>query len=318
MLTIEMIQAAKKQLEPYLSKTPLLYNTTLSTYFGAKVSLKLECFQKTGSFKPRGAFNKMLSLAPEQKQHGVVAVSGGNHAQGVAFAASTLGIDAVVCMPSSTPENYLAATRSYGATVLLTENIHAAFRRADELQQEGRTLVHPFDDPLVAAGQGTIGLEILEDAPDATHVVVSIGGGGLFAGVGTALRAANPHIKLTGVETSGADAMAHAFAAGQPVELPAITSIARTLGAPKVSPMTLHMARQFTKEIQVVSDADTVKWLVFLLERAKVLAEPAAACCLAAADRLKGSFQPTDHLVILICGGNAALSDLCGWKEMLK
>ncbi len=196
------------------------------------MSLKLECLQKTGSFKPRGAFNKMLTLSSEERGRGVVAVSGGNHAQGVAYAAQQLGHRAVICMPRTTPANYLEATRGYGAEIVLTPDIASAFARAQELQADGMTLVHPFDDPLVAAGQGTIGLEIHEDAPDATHVFISIGGGGLLAGVATALRGQNPKVQIIGVETEGADAMTRALAAGQPVELPAITSIARTLGAP--------------------------------------------------------------------------------------
>src|SRR5262249_20382833 len=153
-----------------------------------------------------------------------------NHAQGVAYAARELGTVATIVMPETTPRNYLDATRGYGAEVVLTPNIHAAFAEADRLQAQGQIAIHPFDDPLVAAGQGTVGLEILEDAPDATHVFVSIGGGGLITGVASAIRAIKPEPTVIGVETHGADAMARSLAAGELVELPAITSIARTLG----------------------------------------------------------------------------------------
>ena len=260
----------------------------------------------------------MLTLSVEESGRGVVAVSGGNHAQGVAYAAQQLGHRAVICMPRSTPANYLDATRGYGAEIVLTPDIASAFARAHELGADGMTLVHPFDDPLVAAGQGTIGLEIHEDAPDATHVFISIGGGGLLAGVATALRGQNPKVQIIGVETEGADAMARALAAGQPVELPAITSIARTLGGARVSGFTLEHARRLAREVVVVPDTEAVAALVFLLERAKVLTEPAAACCLAAARRLRPEFRPTDHIVLLLCGGNVSLADVCGWHQILN
>ncbi|MFO0881407.1 MAG: threonine/serine dehydratase [Gemmataceae bacterium] len=311
MLTVELIEQARERIRGHVWRTGLVPSATLSRELGCRVSLKLECLQKTGSFKPRGAFNKMLTLNTQEQQAGVVAVSGGNHAQGVAFAAQQLGLHAVICMPRTTPPNYLDATRGYGAEILLTDDIHAAFAEAQRQQVAGRTLVHPFDDPLVAAGQGTIGLEIAEDAPDATHVFISIGGGALLAGVGTALKARLPQVEVIGVETEGADAMAKAVAAGRIVELPAITSIARTLGAPRVSQFTLDAARKLAREVMVVSDAESVAALVFLLERAKVLTEPAASCCLAAARRTV--FRPTDHVVLLLCGGNVAVKDICGW-----
>jgi threonine dehydratase len=315
MLSLEMIRQARERLRGLLPRTPLVPSDTLSRRLGARVSLKLEFLQKTGSFKPRGAFNKLLSLSDEERGRGVVAVSGGNHAQGVAYAARRLGVPAVICMPQATPANYLDATRGYGAEVLLTPDIHAAFAETDRLESQGRVLLHPFDDPLVAAGQGTIGLEILEDAPDVTHVYVSIGGGGLLAGVGTALKSVKPDVQVVGVETEGADAMSQALAAGRPVELPAITSIARTLGAPKVSAFTLEAARRLAREVVVVPDAEAVAALVLLLERAKVLTEPAAACCLAAAERQRAHLKPGDHVVLLLCGGNVSLADVCSYRQ---
>jgi threonine dehydratase len=313
MLSLGLIQKARRRIEGRLHRTPLVSSRALGQELGARVSLKLECLQKTGSFKPRGAFNKMLSLSGEERDRGIVAVSGGNHAQGAAYAAQQLGVRAVICMPQGTPANYVDATRGYGAEVVLAENIRAAFAKARELQAGGMTFVHPFDDPLVAAGQGTVGLEILEDAPDATHVFVSIGGGGLLAGVGTALHGLRPEIQIIGVETEGADAMAKALAAGQPVELPGITSIARTLGAPSVSAFTLECAQRLAREVVVVSDREALDALVLLAERAKIVTEPAASCCLAAARRLRSEFRPADHIVLLLCGGNVALADVCGW-----
>ena len=217
-------------------------------------------------------------------QRGVVAVSGGNHAQGVAYAARQLGIAATICMPATTPLNYLDATRGYGAEIVLCPDIKAAFAETARLQQEGRVLVHPFDDPLVAAGQGTVGLEILEDLPGVTRVYVSIGGGGFISGVATAIRTIKPEARIIGVETRGADAMSRSLAASRIVELPAITSIARTLGAPKVSDFTFRVVRELVEEVLVVDDSAAVRALFLLLERTKYMTEPAAACCLAAAE----------------------------------
>jgi threonine dehydratase len=243
-----------------------------------------------------------------------VAVSGGNHAQGLAYAAAQLGVRTRICMPRSTPPNYLDATYGYGAEVVLTDDIAAAFAEMDNLQRHGLVLVHPFDDPLVAAGQGTVGLEIVEDVPDLTHLYVSIGGGGLLAGVATAVRGLRGAVQVIGVETEGADAMARALAANAIVRLPGITSIARTLGAPAVSSFTLETCRALAREVVVVSDREAVEALLFLLERAKVLTEPAASCCLAAALRQRDTFGPDDHVVLLLCGGNVSVGDVCAWR----
>jgi threonine dehydratase len=197
-------------------------------------------------------------------------------------------------------------------------DIRAAFAEADRLQGEGKVLVHPFDDPLVAAGQGSIGLEILEDLPGVTHVYVSIGGGGLITGVASALRAIEPDVAVVGVETHGADAMAQSLAAGRLVELPAITSIARTLGAPKVSAFTLGHVRELVREVTVVDDAATVAALTFILERTKYLVEPAAACCLVAAEQHRERFRAGDQVVLLLCGGNVSLEDLCTFQQRFQ
>lgn len=315
MLSLDLICQAQHRLRGLVHRTPLVHSAALSGRLGARSYLKLECLQKTGSFKPRGAFNKMLSLTDEERRRGVVAVSGGNHAQGVGYAARQLGVSAVIAMPASTPRNYLDATRGYGAEIVLTPDIRTAFAEVARQQAAGRVLVHPFDDPLVAAGQGTIGLEILEDVPEVTEVYVSIGGGGLISGIATALRAIKPQVRIIGVETVGADAMARAIAAGRIVELSAITSIARTLGAPAVSAFTLEHVKALVDEVIVVSDADTVEALFWLLERTKYLMEPAAACCLVAADQRKSKRSAADHIVLLACGGNVSPDDLCSFRQ---
>jgi threonine dehydratase len=216
-------------------------------------------------------------------------------------------------MPAGTPRNYLDATRAYGADIILCPNIRTAFDEASRLQQQGMFPVHPFDDPYVAAGQGTVGLEILEDLPTATRIYVSIGGGGFITGIASAIRAIKPDARIIGVETHGADAMAQSLAAGKLVELPAITSIARTLGAPKVCDFTYNAVREFVEEVVVVDDAAAVRALFFLLERTKHLTEPAAACCLAAAEQHRDRFTAADQIVLVLCGGNIGAEDLASY-----
>lgn len=305
------IKQARERIQPYIKRTPLEHSETLSQYLGTNVWVKMELFQKTGSFKVRGAFNKLLSLSAEERKRGVVAISGGNHAQAVAYASSVLDTDAVVLMPASTPQNYLDATRNYGATIDLQPSIADAFSKIKSYEKEGRVFIHPFDDPLVMAGQGTLGLEIMEDLPDTTDIIISIGGGGFGGGVSTAVKAMKPEVRIWGVETIGADAMSQAIGAGHPVELAAITSIAKTLGAPSVSARTLELAQKNLETVIVVPDEEAVRALQFILERLKVLTEPAASCTLAAALRLKDQFNKNNNLVLIFCGGNVSVTDLC-------
>jgi len=312
-MEITKIEQARDRISPYIKRTRLERSETLSRHLGTNVFVKQELFQKTGSFKVRGAFNKLLSSSKEDLASGVVAVSGGNHAQAIAHASSVLGLDAVVLMPDSTPQNYVDATRGYGAKVELKPTIAAAFAEVERYKSEGRVFVHPFDDEIVMAGQGTLGLEIVEDLPEVTDVVISIGGGGLMSGVASAIKAKKPEVRIWGVETIGADAMSQALKAGRPVTLPAITSIAKTLGAPSVSETTLGAAQKYLESVTVVTDAEAVAALRFILERLKLLTEPAASCTLAAAEKLKSKFG--SHIVLILCGGNLALDDLCSYTQ---
>jgi len=303
---------AQKRIQPYVKRTPLERSEMLSRRLGANVFVKYELFQKTGSFKARGAFNKLLSLNEGDRRQGIVAVSGGNHAQAVAYAATALGVESMIIMPESTPRNYVDATRGYGASVDLQPSIAAAFERIDEYQAKGMTFVHPFDDPLVMAGQGTVGLEVMEDLPEATDIIVSIGGGGLAGGVATAIKSIKNQAKVWGVETLGAHAMSEALAAGRPVQIE-ITSIAKTLAAPSVSERTLELAQKYLESVTVVPDAEAINAIVYIAERLKVLTEPAASCTLAAAERLRDNFKPESNVVLILCGGNQSVSDLCGY-----
>ena len=310
LLTLTEIQEARHRIAPCVRRTPLTASAVLSERLKTNVYVKLELFQKTGSFKVRGAFNKALGLKAEERGQGLVAVSGGNHAQAVAYAARTLGLKSVVLMPESTPANYVDATRGYGAEIKFAANVGTAFAEVAQYERAGWAYVHPFDDPVVMAGQGTIGLEILDDVPQVTDILASIGGGGLIGGIATAVRSLKPSVRMWGVETEGADCMSKSLAAGKIVTLDAITSIARTLGAPAPSEFTLALARNLLESVTVVSDAEALAALRFLLERLKVLTEPAASCTLAAADRLKDQFSKERHVVLVLCGGNMPFEDL--------
>lgn len=309
MISLKDVQEARERIQKYVKRTPVIRSRTLSDMLGANVYLKQEIFQPTGAFKVRGAFNKILANLEHAKRSGAVAVSGGNHAQAVAYAGKVLGCRTVILTHKTTPRNYLDATRGYGAEVVLLDTIAEAFDKAHEYERQGLLFVHPFDDPFVMAGQGTLGLEILEDVPDLTDVFVSIGGGGLMSGTAVAIRS-QKGVRFWGVETEGADAMAQALDAGHPVEIRP-TSIAKTLGAPSVSPTTLALAKEHLASITIVSDKEAMEALKLLLERVKVLTEPAASCTLAAAIRMKEKLRPGSHVALILCGGNLGVDDLC-------
>jgi threonine dehydratase len=214
-------------------------------------------------------------------------------------------------MPENTPSNYVDAARGYGAEIKFAATAGDAFAKVADYEREGWVYIHPFDDPLVMAGQGTLGLDILEDVPHVTDIVISIGGGGFMGGVATAVKSLKPAVRIWGVETEGADCMSKSLEAGKIVTLEAITSVARTLGAPAPSERTFALAQRYLEKVTVVPDSDAIGSLKFLLERLKVLAEPAAACTLTAADRLQHNFSPERHVVLILCGGNAPLELLC-------
>ncbi|HEY0815904.1 MAG TPA: threonine/serine dehydratase [Pseudonocardia sp.] len=313
LIDIDDVRAAAERVAPYVLRTPTLPSPGMTRHFGVPVTLKLELLQRSGSFKARGAFAKLTSLTDAERAAGVVAVSGGNHGIAVADAAGALGVAATVVMPESAPARSVALVHAAGAQVRLTPTMDGAFALLHELVAAGATLVHPFDDPVVIAAQGTVGLEFATDAPAVTDVLVSIGGGGLIAGVGTAFRALAPHVRVWGVETVGADAMTRALAAGEPVATP-LSSIVSTLSAPTASDLTLQHARELLTDVLVVPDAEAVAGTITLAEQAKVWAEPAAGCLVPAAQRVLERVGPENiHLGLLVCGGNAAVADVTAW-----
>lgn len=312
MIDIADVRAAGERIAGHVLLTPTVASPGLSALLGVPVTLKLELLQRTGSFKARGAFHKLLGLSPAEREAGVVAVSGGNHATALADAAGALGIAATVVMPESAPARSVASARASGADVRLTPDMVSAFALMDELVVGGRTLVHPFDDACVIAGQGTVGAEFAAAAPGLTDVLVSIGGGGLLAGVATAFRALAPQVRVWGVETEGADAMSRALAAGVPVPITP-TSIVSTLSAPYVSSLTLEHVRALVQDVLVIPDADAVRGTLTLAEEAKVWAEPAAGCLVPAARQVLDRVGPQAHLGLVICGGNMTTTDLAAW-----
>jgi threonine dehydratase len=314
LITIDHITAAAERIAGQVLRTPTVASPGLTAHLGVPVTLKLELLQRSGSFKPRGAFNKLLGLTPAERAAGVVAVSGGNHGRALADVAGSLDIAATIVMPQTAPQRSIDSCRAAGATVRLTPDMGGAFSLVDELVAAGLTPVHPFDDPDVIAAQGTVGAEFAADAPDVTDVLVSIGGGGLIAGVATAMRASLPDVRIWGVEMEGADAMSRALAAGAPVAMTP-TSISSTLSAPFVSQLTLDHVRALVEDVVVVSDADGVAGTLTLAEEAKVWAEPAAGCLLPAAYRVLDRVGPDAHLGLVICGGNVTVPDVAGWVE---
>jgi threonine dehydratase len=288
-----------------LHRTPTWRSTSLSEAIGVETWLKLELLQRTGSFKPRGATVKIASLTAEDRQRGVIAVSAGNHAQALAFAASRAGVASTIVTWETAPEIKLVAARAYGGKTLRRGKTPLeAFAAMEELRAErGLVLAHPFDDPHVLAGQGSVALELLEDVPQAATVVIPVGGGGLLCGMAIALRALRPDVRIVGVEPEGAPTLQRALAAGAVVNQHAISTIADGLSAPMAGTLTLPLARDLVDEIVLVSDAEIEHAMRFVAERTKLLAEPGGAAGVAAlmAGRLGAVKGPC---VAVLSGGN--------------
>lgn len=318
MIGISDIEAAARLIAGHVVRTPTVESPGLSALLGVPVTAKLELLQRTGSFKARGATAKLLSLSEADRAAGVVAVSGGNHAISVAVMAEALGVKATVVMPKSAPARAVEIAEAAGATVRLTDTMDGAFALMSQLQADGLSLVHPFDDPVVVAGQGTVGLEFADDAPRGndglTDVLVSIGGGALISGVAAALHARLPGVRIWGVETEGAQAMSEALAAGgpQPVRL---SSIVSTLSAPTVSQLTYDHVSALVSDVLVVSDAEAVQGTLDLADHAKVWAEPAAGCLVPAARRVRERVGGEARIGLVLCGGNATTTDVISWAE---
>jgi len=311
MLSIEDILAARDRVAETARDTPLEFSNTFSSMTGVEVHCKLENFQRTGSFKIRGATNRIMTLTEAEKDAGVVTASAGNHAQGVALAASRLGVDSTVVMPEHAPIAKVKATRQYGATVIQHgADYNEAAERAHEIErEENRTYVHAFDDPMVMAGQGTIGLEIVEDCPDLDTVVVPIGGGGLISGIATAVKA-KTDARVIGVQAEGAASVAQSLRKGEIHERDSVDTIADGIATRRVGDRTFEVIEERVDEVVTVSDPEIAVALTYLLERSKTLVEGAGAVPLAALLEETFDFEDDEKIVLALCGGNIDLNTL--------
>jgi threonine dehydratase len=304
---LEDVEAARKAIGSRLHRTPVLRSATLGKLTGAQVFLKAELFQKTGSFKPRGVLTNLAALGDEQRERGVIGISAGNHAQALAWGAAAEGIDALLVMWEGASESKIEATREYGAEVdLESPGPTEAFDRLAELvERTGRTLVHPFDHPLTIAGQGTVGLELLEDVPDADVILVPVGGAGLISGVATAVKGRRPHVRVIGVEPELSPALHAALAAGRPVPVDP-RSIADGLGAPFAGEHGLEICRERVDDVVLVREEEIEQGMRFLYTRAKLACEPAAGAPVGALLAGKVPLEPGETVVAVVSGGNVA------------
>ena len=303
MLTLDKIYQAAYTLKGVARRTDLLHAPNLSKT--ANIYLKSENLQATGSFKLRGAYNKIASLTDEQKAAGIIACSAGNHAQGVALSATKMGIKSVVCMPDGAPISKVEATKRLGAEVCLVPGAYDdAYEYALKLQQEtGATFIHPFNDELVIAGQGTIGLEILDQLPNADAVIVPIGGGGLIAGVACAVKSLNPNVKVYGVQAANAPGMAASVAEGRIVTLDSVATFADGIAVKTPGDLTYAMVREYVDDVVTVTEDEIAAAILALMEQQKLVAEGAGAVSVAAAMFQKLPIEGK-NVVCLVSGGN--------------
>jgi threonine dehydratase len=307
-ITLDDVERAARGLGERVHRTPLLSSRTLGEHAGAPVALKAELLQKTGSFKPRGVFTRLDALSQEERRRGVISISAGNHAQALAYGCSREGIDCLVVMWEGASPLKLAAARGYGAAVdLEAAGPDAAFERLAELiESTGRTLVHPFDDPYVMAGQGTVGLEILEDAPEAEVVVVPVGGGGLVSGVAAAVKGRRPAARVVAVEPEGSAVLNRSLAAGEPVRLEGGSSVADGLVCPIAGQRCFAVARELVDESVTVAEEEIREGMRFLYARAKLAAEPSGAAATAALLAGKIDVGGAGGVAVVVSGGNVA------------
>lgn len=313
MIGIEEVSDAARRLKGVAHRTPLLTSRTLDRRVGVRALLKAEALQRTGSFKFRGAYNNIASIPPDQLERGVFAFSSGNHAQAVALAASLLGSRATIVMPADAPEIKLAATSTYGADVVTYD------RYTEDREHVGReiahrqelTLVRPFDDPLVIAGQGTAGLELIEDAGELDLLLAPVGGGGLIAGCATAVKAACPHARVIGVEPEAGDDYRRSLAADRRIAIDVPRTIADALQVTMPGELTFALNRALVEEIVTVSDRELVDAMQFAFERLKLVLEPSGAAALAALLAHKADLRDVRRAGVILSGGNIETARFC-------
>ncbi|MGH9546422.1 MAG: threonine ammonia-lyase [Terriglobales bacterium] len=305
MITLADVQAALERIRPSIYLSPFTLSATFSQLTGNSIYLKLDNLQRTGAFKERGALNKLLTMTAEERDRGVIAASAGNHAQGLAYHAGRRGIKAQICMPLVTPLIKVSATKSYGAEVILhganyDDACEEAIRRG---QQQHLTFVHPFDDDAVIAGQGTLGLEMLQQHPEIEAVVVPIGGGGLIGGIACAIKETNPKVQIIGVQTARLPSMKAAVAEGKPVTLAPAATIADGIAVRRAGDRTLPLVQKYVDDIVTVDEEEIANAVLLLLEREKTMAEGAGAAAIAALINRK-IHMAGRKIAVLVGGGN--------------
>ena len=306
-LSLADVRAAADRIAAYVLKTPTLSGEALA---GPGVWLKAENLQRTGSFKVRGAVNAVLQLTDEQRRRGVITLSAGNHGQALAYAAQAFQIPCVVVIREDAQLTKLQAIRRYGAEIVLVPLVEWQQRLEVEQQRRNLHLVHPFDDPAVAAGQGTVGLEILDAVPDLRTLVVPVGGGGLIAGMAVAIKTQRPKLRIIGVEPEGAPVVSESLAAGQPVAPSRLDSIADGLGAPYTRPFNLTLVQRYVDQMRTVSDEAIIEAVKAIAQQAKLVVEPAGAAAVAA---LLADAEIERPVAAVLSGGNVDIDRLASW-----
>ena len=304
-ITLADVERAREVVTPVLHRTPLFSSRSLSDRIGTVAYLKAENFQRTGSFKPRGAVYAISRLSKEQRERGIVTMSAGNAAQAIAFAARTAGVPVTVAMPQTAPQAKVDATRGYGAEIVFAPDMTKLIALVGELRdRSGAYFLHPYDDAAMIAGHGTCALEVLDDLPDADLIVVGVGGGGLIAGIAVAVAAKRPGARVVGVEPAGAAGMRRALDAGEPVRLERISTIADGLAAPIAGTIPFEIVRRLVADVVVVDDDVIAEGMRFLAARAKLVAEPAGAAATGALLAGKIAVRPGERVVSIVSGGN--------------
>ena len=307
LLSLADVRAAADRIRAHIVTTPTISGEPIA---GVDVWLKAENLQRTGSFKVRGAVNAVLQLSPEQRQRGVITLSAGNHGLALAYAAQIIGIPCLVVVREDAPLSKLEAIRRLGAEIVLTPIARWQERLEAEQRERNLYLVHPFDDPAVAAGQGTVGLEILEVAPDLRSLLVPVGGGGLISGIAVAVKQQRPDVRIIGVEPEQAPGVTESLAAGHPVVPSRLDTVAEGLAAPYTRPLTLGLIRRYVDEMRTISDAAIIEALTAIVLRGKLVVEPAGAAAMAALLADPAIERPA---VVVLSGGNLDGRRLAGW-----
>ena len=310
-VTLADVLAARERIAPYLPRTPLFDSRTLSRMTGTELWLKAENLQRTGSFKVRGAINAVLQLSSEQRARGMVTMSAGNHGQALAFAASLAGVRCVVFVPETAVKAKVEAIKGYGAEIRFAPTMETLRATMETHQvEQGLCFVHPFADAAIVAGQATAALEVLEDAPDVEAIVIPVGGGGLLAGVALAIKEQRPEVRVVGVEPEGADAVHRSLRAGRPLVMDKVQTVADGLAAPFAAPLTQTLIERYADDVVLVTDDEILRAMRLLLERAKLLVEPAGAAAVAALLTNKVGLAHGTRTVAVLSGGNIDIARL--------